>query len=409
MNFSFLQEKAKSLLYALGRLLKEILFHSFSHFKKWASIEKNLTPEERSVKTSFFFSAFLIGGVMFFMTSVSSALEKEDVGFWPKSEMDEYDIQGASLAEEGFFAKTNTPTYAEVDRSSVATITKYEVQPGDTLEMIANRFAISTTTILNNNTISNPTALESGMVLKILPVNGVLYEVQSGDTINSIAQEYALDVDVLTKQNQRGGDVRLIAGSFIILPGVEIVHEDPTPTPSSVLVDGNAKNIPAPTPKKKLTIAKTNTPTVPAKKTTTTKVLATPKNGKKYVWPVVGGGSVTQGYHPGHYAIDVWGADKPGILAIASGTVIKSSAGCGAFQRSCNGGYGNVIIIDHGNGVTSLYAHNTELYVSKGDTVSAGQLIAKMGNSGNVYGKTGIHLHFELSIGGKKRNPLSYL
>lgn len=402
MNFSSLREKAILLLNILGRHIIETLFYTFSHFKKWASMEKDLTPEERSIKKSFFFSSFILGGVMFFMTSVSSALEKEDVDFWPRSELEEYDTKSAFLAEEGFFAKANTPTYSAIDRSTVASVVKYEVQSGDTLEMIANRFGITSATILNNNAVSNPASLESGLILKILPVDGVLYEVQSGDTLSSIAKEYDLDLEAIERQNQRGGKTSLIAGSYIILPGVEIIHTEPTATPQ-FLAD---KSTPQPTPKKKLTIVKTK-PSVDKKPAA--KVVAAPKKGKKYVWPVVGGGSVTQGYHYGHYAIDVWGADKPGILSIASGTVIRSDSGCGSFQRSCNGGYGNVIVIDHGNGVTSLYAHNTSLYVSKGDKVSAGQLIAKMGNSGNVYGKTGIHLHFELSIGGKKQNPLSYL
>lgn len=407
MNFSSLKQKAIAFLQETGRLVRDIAFYNVSHLKKWAIMEKDLTPEERSVKRSFFMSAFLIGGVMFCMTSVSSALEKEDVDFWPKTELADYEGQTIALAEEGFFAKTNLPTYSSIDRSNVASITTYEVQSGDTIEMIAQRFGVSAKTIINNNTIPNTASLETGLKLKILPVDGVLYEVQSGDTLSSIAQEYDLDLDILERQNQRGGKVNLLAGSSIILPGVEIVNPEPTETPK-ILVDDTNKTTPAPTPKKKLAIIKTSSKSATSQKTTP-KVVAAPKAGKKYVWPVVGGGSVTQGYHVGHYAIDIWGANKPGILSIASGTVTRADAGCGAFQRSCNGGYGNVIVIDHGNGVTSLYAHNTALYVSKGDKVSAGQLIAKMGNSGNVYGKTGVHLHFELSIGGKKRNPLSYL
>ena len=65
-------------------------------------------------------------------------------------------------------------------------------------------------------------------------------------------------------------------------------------------------------------------------------------------------------------------------------------------------------MIDHGNGYKSLYAHNSKVYVKVGQKVTAGQVIAKMGNSGNTRGRTGIHLHIEIRLNGRKVNPLSY-
>ena len=87
------------------------------------------------------------------------------------------------------------------------------------------------------------------------------------------------------------------------------------------------------------------------------------------------------------------------IVAAESGTVILASYGW-------NGGYGNYIIINHGNGVTTRYAHASQLYVSVGQTVSKGQVIAAVGTTGN---STGPHLHFEVRINGSHRNPLNYL
>ena len=80
-----------------------------------------------------------------------------------------------------------------------------------------------------------------------------------------------------------------------------------------------------------------------------------------------------------------------------------------ASEYGWNGGYGNVIEIDHGNGLVTLYAHNKDLYVKVGNNVSRGQHIASMGNTGLVYGKTGIHVHFEVRLNGVKKNPLLYL
>jgi murein DD-endopeptidase MepM/ murein hydrolase activator NlpD len=113
--------------------------------------------------------------------------------------------------------------------------------------------------------------------------------------------------------------------------------------------------------------------------------------------------SITQYYHPGHYALDIQtkGDIRP-IFAAEAGTVIRAETGW-------NGGYGNVIEIDHGNGVVTLYGHNEVLYVQKGDVVTRGQEIAKMGHTGRVYGATGIHTHFEVRVNGVKKNPMLYL
>ena len=110
-------------------------------------------------------------------------------------------------------------------------------------------------------------------------------------------------------------------------------------------------------------------------------------------------GIITQGYRGGHYAYDVADRSKPDILAAASGVIVYASAG------SYDGGYGTNIWIDHGNGYRTHYAHMEAIYVTTGDTVSQGQAIGKMGNTGRVYGATGIHLHFEIEYGGTKISP----
>ena len=82
-----------------------------------------------------------------------------------------------------------------------------------------------------------------------------------------------------------------------------------------------------------------------------------------------------------------------------SGVVIESSSGW-------NGGYGTKIVIDHGNGVKTVYAHCQKLYAKVGDVVTGGQVIATMGNTGR---STGPHLHFEININGTAVNPSIYL
>ena len=85
------------------------------------------------------------------------------------------------------------------------------------------------------------------------------------------------------------------------------------------------------------------------------------------------------------------------IFAAAGGTVIVSGWN--------SGGYGNYVVIDHGGGITTLYAHCSSLNVSKGQTVSKGQVIARVGSTGI---STGPHLHFEVLKNGGHTNPMSY-
>ena len=104
-----------------------------------------------------------------------------------------------------------------------------------------------------------------------------------------------------------------------------------------------------------------------------------------------------------HYGIDISMADKynKNLVASADGTVIYASN-----DGSWNGGYGNYLRIDHGNGVVTVYGHCQSLKVVKGQKVTQGQPVAIMGTSGN---STGVHVHFEVRINNVKKNPLNYV
>ncbi len=122
------------------------------------------------------------------------------------------------------------------------------------------------------------------------------------------------------------------------------------------------------------------------------------------IWPVVGSTHVTQGYSRGHQAFDISYADDmhPEIISSQSGTVIIASYGW-------NGGYGNTIVIDHGDGYKTRYGHMQGLAVGVGEEVRQGQVLGVMGNTGNVHGITGIHLHWEVLRNGVRINPNSCL
>lgn len=128
-------------------------------------------------------------------------------------------------------------------------------------------------------------------------------------------------------------------------------------------------------------------------------------NSNGWLWPVGGYNFVSQGYHSGHTGIDIAAAQGTPIYASRAGLVVFAGYGNGSngFNR-----YGNVVLLRHDNGYYTLYAHAHYLNVSTGQTVSQGQVIGGVGNTGQSYGN---HLHFEVRDGvqGNRLNPFSFV
>ncbi len=117
------------------------------------------------------------------------------------------------------------------------------------------------------------------------------------------------------------------------------------------------------------------------------------------VWPV--NGTLTSGFGPRwgrmHEGIDIAGGSGTPIAAAAAGTVIVAG---------WNGGYGNMVVVDHGGGISTAYAHMSSISVSVGQSVGQGTVVGGMGTTGH---STGVHLHFEVRVNGAATNPLAYL
>jgi murein DD-endopeptidase MepM/ murein hydrolase activator NlpD len=124
-----------------------------------------------------------------------------------------------------------------------------------------------------------------------------------------------------------------------------------------------------------------------------------PASAAGLVWPVHG--ILTSGYGWR------WGRMHEGIdLAVASGTPVVAAASGTVIVAGWMGGYGNLVVIDHGNGLATAYGHNTSVTVGYGQTVAQGQLIAYSGSTGH---STGPHVHFEVRVNGSPVDPLGYL
>jgi len=243
----------------------------------------------------------------------------------------------------------------------------YTVQGGDTPLAIAERFGLKGTSLLwaNPALADNPDFLQIGQKLNILPVDGAYHTVARGDTIESIAKYYKVDVSAITGY-----------------PGNNLAEGDALQMGQQLIVPGGVK------------------PYVPQRVVATAASVPAPQDAKvgsgALAWPM--SGSISQRYWEGHAAIDI---------AAKSGTpIVAADAGYVAVLQSSRTGYGNMIVIDHGNGYQTRYAHLSAFYVEAGQSVSRGESIGACGSTGR---STGPHLHFEVIVNGVRRNPVNYL
>lgn len=246
-------------------------------------------------------------------------------------------------------------------------IIEYEVQEGDTLSTVAEKFGISTDTVRWQNNLTAGDRINPGQELQILPVTGVSHKVQKGDTVHSIAQKYDTSaqaiVDFPHTVFTNDETFELAIGQTVIVPdGVKPAEKPSAPRIRQITPDAGV-------------------------------VVAS----GSFVWPA--GGQISQGYAWYHRGIDIANRGAPNILAADAGKVVVAGWPDGY-------GYGNRVMIDHGNGYRTLYAHLSRIYVGVGQRVNRGDAIGKMGNTGR---STGTHLHFEVTKGGANLNPLSVL
>ncbi len=332
-----------------------------------------------SLRVKILCAAVLLTGSLLPPYVPRDALAGEDIG--------DIDAPQLLLVEDGFLMKSSSLTQQGARRAYAEGLL-HVVREGETLTGLAARYGLHRSTIEWVNKLPASTPIKPGQELVILPVDGILHTVGRGQTLARISELYSVNPNDIRSQNKLEGDF-ILAGQELIIPGGKPIIEKPV----EVAAKPNVITPPKP--------GGTKPPPVPVKQGGTVPkadvdpsygILQMPCNDCFY----------TQYYHAGHYAVDIQTKGGGPIFASEDGTVTRADTGW-------NGGYGNVIEIEHGKGLVTLYAHNKELYVREGAEVKRGQLIAWMGNTGRVYGKTGIHTHFEVRVNGVKKNPLLYL
>ena len=284
--------------------------------------------------------------------------------------LDEVETELTTISQSGSaLIKADLATTQKTPRTRTEII-YYTIKSGDSVSTIAEEFNISVNTILWENNLSSYSLIRPRNQLAILPTTGITHKVSRGENLSFISSQYGVEAEKIAETNNLGEDNRLSVGQKLIIPGGSKLRYA-SQTTSRYTGISAIKDLVAPSG-------------------------ATPVSGNKMNWPTVGH-RISQYYSWRHSGLDI--ANKKGtpIYAADTGTVEKVG---------WSTGYGNTIVINHGGGKKTRYAHLSKFYVEKGQKVNKGKTIGAMGSTG---WSTGSHLHFEVIINGRKYNPLNYI
>jgi murein DD-endopeptidase MepM/ murein hydrolase activator NlpD len=264
----------------------------------------------------------------------------------------------------------------------------YTVQTGDSLFSIADQFSLKPETILwgNFETLEdNPHLLSTDQVLNILPTDGVYYQWNEGDSLASVASFFQVESNAIISYPGNNLDLTATGSTD---PGIE--------TGTWLIVPGG-----------KRAIKDWGPPAISRSNPASARYYGDGYCGSVYegaigsgvfIWPTTDRSISGYNYSGIHPAIDIGGSLGNSVFASDSGVVV--------FAGWSNYGYGYMVVVDHGNGWQTAYAHLSAVAVTCGQSVFQGGYIGALGSTGN---SSGPHLHFELVYNGAKPNPLDYL
>jgi len=298
------------------------------------------------------------------------------------------------------------------------------VAPGETVEMIARKHGVPVSAIMEANHITNPAAVHAGQHLVIPHLRGpapvayappaarigtvpaapvgaprtaalepsaAVHVVAPGETLNSIARHYHKPVAELARANKISPYTMVWVGERIVIPGAGVRPraEAPKPEHREVAAEESPHS------------AWNATPVAPPPHQSPVKA-AQPVGGlPTFGWPVRG--RIIASFGPSPNGLQNDGID----VSVPQGTPIKAAEdGVVAYAGNELKGYGNLVLIRHGDGFVTAYAHASEILVKRGEAVKRGQVIAKAGETGNV--KTP-ELHFEIRKGATPVDPAQFL
>lgn len=252
-----------------------------------------------------------------------------------------------------------TPAAQSYDYPETAFVTMYRVETGDSLTAIAKKYSVDWRLVAAMNNLSDPDTIYAGQELFVPITQQDVLVVNSGDTLWDIARRFEVSVEELVFVNDLENPDELFVSQKLVIPQMPVI---PTFLQNQAV-----------------------------------ETLSSRGNDVPYFnWPITG--TITSRFGPRrtgfHHGIDIYGEPGEVIRASAEGQVV--------FSGWKNSVYGNTVIINHGRKFMTLYAHNQQNLVKKGDRVDAGQTIARLGATGKT---TGPHLHFEIYRNGTPVDP----
>lgn len=271
-------------------------------------------------------------------------------------------------------------------------VVKYKVEEGDTIFGIAENFGLEPETVLWGNyyiLLDDPHALQPGQELNILPVNGTYHEWQQGEGLNGISSYYGVKPEDIINYPANNLDIAAI-GDFAnpnIAPGTWLI----VPNGRREFVSWSAP----------LGVTRENPAYARVLGPGACDAISGGAVGYgAFIWPSNKHYLSGFDYAPNanHWGIDIAGNEGEGVYASDAGVIVYAGWN--------NYGYGNMILIDHGGGFQSLYAHLSGLNVNCGQSVGQGDVIGAIGTTGR---SSGAHLHFEIMTSSYKANPWDLL
>lgn len=272
----------------------------------------------------------------------------------------------SDIIPKKFVATTKVPDIRKRNTSF-----KYEIQSGDTLSGIGEKYKISVDALKYVNGLTDTSILAVGDELTIPPVSGLIHTVEEGDTLTSIAEKYDVAPQAIADFNYILDTSTLALGSELVVPDAKIPEPIAPPVYAPPVYLEPSTGTEAPEPSKNYCVWPT-----------TVRIIS-----QYFTW-----------YHNGIDIATPWNRGMPPIFSCTGGRVVR--AGWDPY------GLGLHVKIDHGGGYTTTYGHLSRIDVDYGQKISRGQQIGVMGSTGR---STGPHVHFIVDYNGVSQNPFNYV
>ena len=326
-----------------------------------------------------------------------------------------------SQAIENYTIKSTFLEFTQANLTNISTknknledqlrIKQYEPKKGQTIELIAEEYGVKTDTLVINNNLEKDKPLPK--TIYIPWQDSYLHFAKLEVSPKELSEQYKVEENQIYAKNEdiiNYENGKFPAGKIVIIPtsNFDIIKKSQDEAKIKLKEEETKKEQDERRKKfaeiyqeqikqlsdKTKAIGNTNTGPNTGKYSN---AFSGDKRSSGFIWPTKG--SISRCLEPGHLACDIANSSMPPVYTVQDGFVED-------VYRFTVYGYGNAVVVNHGNGLKTLYAHLNEIYVTKGQTVAQGQAVGQMGNTGN---STGTHLHFEVKESGINQNPLAYL